>query len=48
MTIEQADRYMDFVKFGLEDKVPCNDEPTTEEIAFFKSIGAWDEDEDDE
>jgi hypothetical protein len=48
MTIEKVDRYMDFVKFGLEDKVPCNDEPTTEEITFFKSIGAWDEDEDED
>ena len=49
MTIEQLDRYNDFVKWGLVDKHPELNETTAEEEAFLKSIGAGeDEEEDDE
>lgn len=48
MTIEQADRYMDYVKWGLADKVQHSEEPTAEERAFLKSIVAWDEDDEDD
>lgn len=49
MTIEQLDRYNDFVKWGLIDKHPRLNETTAEEKAFLKSIGAGeDEEENDE
>lgn len=49
MTIEQLDRYNDFVKWGLVDKHPGLNETTADEEAFLKSIGAVeDEEEDDE
>ena len=40
MTIEQLDRYNDFVKWGLADKHAGLNETTAEEEAFLKSIGA--------
>ena len=49
MTIEKLDRYNDFVKWGLTDRHAGLSETTAEEEAFLKSIGAGeDEEEDDE
>ena len=48
MTIEQLDRYNDFVKWGLVDKHPGLNETTAEEEAFLKSIGAGEDEEEDD
>ena len=45
MTIEQLDRYNDFVKWGLTDCHSGLSETTAEEESFLKSIGAGEDEE---